>query len=359
MKKIIAIYLPQYHEIEENNKWWGEGHTEWVSCKKSKPLFKNHYQPRVPLNKNYYDLTNQEEQIRQAQVAKKYGVYGFCYYHYWFEGKQIMQKPMEQMLRNKNIDMPFCVSWANHTWTNSTSRKNRKILIKQTYGTELDWKNHFDYLKQFFNDKRYIKIGNKPMMVIYDAKDIECWEQMKMLWDSLAKNEGWDGLFYVNTLKHEDDVAISNKYKFDAQFEYQPTFALGKSRKFDYSKWYNFKRVLYKEYLDRPLICDYDRVWKRILSQNLNNRITTYLGAYNDWDTTARWGKKGIIHKGSSPEKFERYLQKLIEKSNSYSGSEFIFVTAWNEWSEGAYLEADEKYGYKYLEAISRVVNSK
>ncbi|MDB6353567.1 glycoside hydrolase family 99-like domain-containing protein [Trichococcus sp. K1Tr] len=358
MKKIIAIYLPQYHEIEENNEWWGKGHTEWVSCKKALPLFKNHYQPRIPLDNNYYDLTNEEEQIKQAQIAKEFGVYGFCYYHYWFEGKQIMQQPMEQMLNNKNIDIPFCISWANHTWSNSTSRKNRKILIEQTYGSKKDWEQHFVYLKQFFDDERYIKVDNKPIMVIYDAKNIDCWQEMKLLWDTLAKKEGWEGLFYINTLKHEEDVEVSNQFKFDAQFEYQPTFALGKSKKFDYAKLYNFKRILYKEYLDRPLICSYDKIWQRVLTQTPSNGITTYLGAYNDWDTTARWGKKGIVHKNASPEKFEKYLREQIKHSDELPNSDFIFVTAWNEWSEGAYLEADEKYGYGYLEAIKNSVNS-
>lgn len=356
MKKVIAIYLPQYHEIEENNIWWGKGHTEWVSCKKAKPLFKNHYQPRVPLNENYYDLTNEEEQIKQARLAKKYGIYGFCYYHYWFEGRQIMQKPMEQMLNNKNIDLPFLISWANHTWRNSTSRKNRNVLIEQTYGDKEDWESHFKYLNKFFKDKRYIKINNKPILTIYDAKDITCWNEMRNLWDKLAIEEGWDGIYYINTLKHDADIKISNKYKFDAQFEYQPTFALAKSKKIDYAMFYNLKRILCKEYLNKALVCSYDKVWKRILNKRVNNGVTTYLGAYNDWDTTARWAEKGIVHKNSSPKKFYEYFKKLIIKSDSYENSDFIFVTAWNEWSEGAYLEADEKYGYKYLEAIKKAL---
>lgn len=125
--KVIAMYLPQYHEFEENNKWWGKGHTEWVSCKKAKPLFSKQYQPRVPLNKNYYDLSTTDEQIIQAEIAKKYGIYGFCYYHYWFEGKKLMELPLENMLKDKRVDLPFCVSWANHTWTNST--KKMKVIF--------------------------------------------------------------------------------------------------------------------------------------------------------------------------------------------------------------------------------------
>lgn len=355
MTNIIAMYLPQFHEIPENNTWWGNGHTEWVSCKKSKPLFKGHNQPRVPLNGNYYNLLDAQTQIEQARIAKKYGVYGFCYYHYWFSGKQLLEKPMKNMLNNKEIDMPFCISWANHSWSNSTGRKNRNILIEQTYGSQDDWVQHFNYLKKIFSDSRYIKIDGRPMLVIYDAVNIHCWDNMKKTWDALAKEEGWDGLYYVTTLKHEIDVNFSKEKKFDAQFEYQPTFSLAKAKKMDYAKWYNIKRVICKDILNIPCRIKYDKVWDRVFSQTPQNGIKTFLGAYNDWDTTARWGSKGIVHIGASPEKFRRYIHRQLSRSREMS-SDFLFVTAWNEWSEGAYLEPDEKHGYAYLEAIKQSI---
>ena len=356
MTKLIAIYLPQYHEIEENNKWWGKGHTEWTSCKKAKRLFKDHYQPRIPLNNNYYDLTDREAQLEQVKLAKQNGIYGFCYYHYWFEGKMLLEKPMENMLHDKEIDMPFCISWANHTWTNSINKRGRKVLIEQTYGDKEDWENHFNYLKKFFKDKRYIRVNDKPVMVIYNAKDIECWEEMKSTWDEMAVNEGFKGIHYVNTLKDEQDIDYSNKYRFDAQFEYQPTFALRKRNKLEYNLWYYLKRILYKDFIDKPCICNYDRVWRNVIDNTPSNDIVTYLGSYSDWDTTARWGNKGIVHKGANPQKFKKYLKQQITRSKTMNESEFIFITAWNEWSEGAYLEPDEKYKYKYLEVIKEAI---
>ncbi|MEK3837776.1 glycosyltransferase WbsX family protein [Paenibacillus sp. FSL R7-0128] len=355
MTNILAMYLPQYHEIPENNEWWGKGHTEWVSCKKAKPLFKGQNQPRVPLNNNYYNLLDIDAQINQAKIAKEYGVYGFCYYHYWFSGKQLLEQPISNMLNNNKIDIPFCVSWANHSWSNSTARKNRTILIEQKYGTEPDWIEHFDYLKKLFNDDRYIKVNGKPMIVIYDAVNIDCWDAMKNLWDRLALENGWEGLYYVTTLKHEIDVQFSREKKFDAQFEYQPTFALAKAHKIDYAKWYNLKRLLCKDVFNIPCRISYDKVWTRIINQTPSNGVKTFLGAYNDWDTTARWGKKGIVHIGASPIKFKKYLKKQLERSKT-SKSEFVFITAWNEWSEGAYLEPDEKYGFSYLEAIKETM---
>ena len=159
--KIIAFYLPQFHNIPENDEWWGDGFTEWVNVKKAKPLFDGHVQPKEPLNDNYYNLLDDNIKIWQAKIAKEYGVYGFCYYHYWFNGKLLLEKPMEQMLNNKKIDIPFCISWANEPWTKAWVNE-KKVLIPQSYGGVNEWKEHFDYLLPFFKDERYIKVHNKP-----------------------------------------------------------------------------------------------------------------------------------------------------------------------------------------------------
>ncbi len=170
--KILAYYLPQFHEIEENNKWWGKGFTEWTNVKKGKKLFKTQNQPFVPLNNNYYNLLNKETVKWQTELAKKYGVYGFCYYHYWFEGKKLLEKPVENLLKWKNIDQKFCFCWANHSWKKTWNGLN-EILMEQKYGNEDSWNKHFDYLLQFFKDERYIKIDNKPIFMIFKLKDIK------------------------------------------------------------------------------------------------------------------------------------------------------------------------------------------
>lgn len=356
MTKLIAMYLPQFHEIPENNKWWGKGHTEWTSCKKAKQYFKNQYQPKVPLDENYYNLLDKEVQRWQSKIALENNIYGFCYYHYWFEGKKLLEKPAENMLNDKEIKINFCFSWANHSWTNSVSRLDSKTLIQQTYGDEKDWEEHIKYLMPFFKDERYIKIQNKPVFVIYDLKMITNFEGMKKTFDNEAKKNGFDGIYYISTLKEEKDINNKNVELVDAQFEYQPRFSLGITKKINYSFYYNYKRFLHKTYLNRICVTSYDLVWKLIFKRTPKN-IKTFLGAYTNWDTTARWNNRGEYHKGYSPEKFKKYFTKQYTRAKERN-DEFLFITAWNEWSEGAYLEPDEKYGYQILNSIKEVTTN-
>lgn len=354
--KILAMYLPQFHEIEQNNEWWGKGFTEWTNLKSAKPLYKGHRQPRIPLDSNYYNLLDKNTLMWQADLAKKYGVYGFCIYHYWFEGVQMMEKPMEIILENKDIDINFCFSWANHTWTKAPGRKEEKILIKQSYGDEEDWNNHYTYLNRFFSDSRYIKINNMPVLVIYDAINIECWDEMKEIWDKRAKEDGWDGIFYISTLKAERDLQASKSGGYNAQFEYQPTYGVRRINKLDYGFWYHFKyNVLNLRVYNHITKFSYDYVWKNIINRSGPYEIKTYLGAFNDWDTSARWGHKGNVMPKATPIKFKKYLDKQIKRSMELD-NEFLFITAWNEWSEGAYLEPDNDYQYSYLETIKSVL---
>ena len=206
--KILAMYLPQYYEFEQNNRWWGKGFTEWTNVRGSKPLFKGHRQPRVPYKSNYYCLLDKSAIYQQAEYAKNYGIYGWCIYHYWFEGIQMMEKPMEVLLENSDIAINFCFSWANHTWTKAPGKRDEKILIKQTYGDESDWKKHFEYLNRFFRDARYIKINNCPVLVLYNAVDIDCWNKLQPFWDNLAKETGWNGIYYISTLKSDADISF-------------------------------------------------------------------------------------------------------------------------------------------------------
>ena len=169
--KTIAFYLPQYHAIPENDKFWGKGFTEWINTKKATPLFEGHYQPKVPLNENYYNLLDDNVKIWQADLAKKYGVFGFCYYHYWFkDGKKLLEKPLEQMLKNKDVNIPFCMSWANENWSKRWDGGNQEIIAEQDYGTEDDWKKHLLYMVQFFKDERYITLNGDPVFLIYNQK---------------------------------------------------------------------------------------------------------------------------------------------------------------------------------------------
>ena len=220
--KIIAFYLPQFHNIPENDEWWGDGFTEWTNVRKAKPYFEGHNQPEIPLNKYYYNLLDDNVKLWQAKLAKDYGVYGFCYYHYWFNGKMLLEKPMEQMLKNKEINQHFCICWANEPWTKAWVNET-KVLIPQKYGHEKEWKEHFDYLLPFFRDDRYIKHRGRPLMVIYRPQVIDCIGEMISYWNKLAKEAGFkDGLcFAYQTYGMEekgDDM-------FDYSIEFQPAYA--------------------------------------------------------------------------------------------------------------------------------------
>jgi len=352
--KVIAFYLPQYHRVKENSEWWGEGFTEWTNVKKGEPLFKGHYQPKVPYHDNYYDLSNIEAIVEQVKYAKKYGVDGFCFYHYWFEGKKLLEKPIESLLQHKEINISFCISWANETWSRRWNGEEKNILIKQTYGGQKDWEEHFQYLLQFFQDDRYIKIENKPVLLLYRTFEIEQYDEMIAYWNRRLIEEGFEGGYLIETLNSVQKRGYSNNSVAYVQFE--PMYTI-------YSHIGYIKRI-YRYLFHHLRLSDfgfrdyisYDFVWKRILKRKNIFEKKCYLGAFPEWDNTARKGKAGLVIKDCSPEKFEKYFSAQYKKSIELE-NEFIFINAWNEWGEGAYLEPDKRNEFKYLEAIKRVVN--
>ncbi len=367
--KIIAFYLPQFHNIPENDEWWGDGFTEWVNVKKTKPVFKGHSQPRVPLNDNYYDLLDDNTKIWQAALAKKFGIYGFAYYHYWFNGHMLLEKPMEQMLKNKQVDIPFCISWANEPWTKAWVGNERKTLISQHYGNEKEWKEHFNYLLQFFKDDRYIKVDGKPLFIIYRPEIIPCLNKMIDCWQEAAKENGLKGLniacqsndYYLQ--KNRDDSRI------DYNIEFQPEFSCGALRRQRFSWIRTIRRNITRfvgRYLGIDLYrigqktlqklgktnrVDYDTVWLKIINTKPFSK-KNIPGAYVGWDNSPRYGERATIYMGDTPEKFEYYMDLQIKNAKKHYKTDMLFMYAWNEWAEGGYLEPDERNGYKNLEAI-------
>ena len=337
--KIIAYYLPQFHEIEENNRAWGKGFTEWDNVKKAVPLFEGHNQPREPLNDNYYNLLDIDTIQWQVNLAKKYGIYGFCFYHYWFRnGKHVLEKPAELLLGHKEVDIQFCFSWANEPWTKTWhgAAGEKEVLIEQRYGKEEQWKEHFEYLLKFFNDKRYIKIENKPVLLIYQINKIGCFNKMVDYWEKLIQREGYDGIYIVDMLT--SDGKIARNKRVSASVDFEP----GKSKR---------KKLLEEESLN---LQDYDESCRRMLLEE--HKKNEWRCMFVDYDDTARRHDRGIVYKGSMPQKFGEYLQATINKSIQEE-NEFIFINAWNEWGEGNYLEPDKKYGYAYLESVKNAVN--
>jgi lipopolysaccharide biosynthesis protein len=354
MTKILALYLPQFHETPENNKWWGKGFTEWTNTRKAKPFFKGHYQPRIPFKNNYYDLSDVNVMLQHAETAKKHGIYGFCYYHYWFGGKQMLQKPLLQMLNNPAIDIPFCLSWANDSWNRAWDGEEKQILMRQEYGSKQDWLLHLEYLLPYFKDDRYLKEENKPVFFIYRAVGYDHMNEMLNFWSEELKKHGFNGIYVVETLNSfqtEPSCEIS-----EAVFYFEPMYSLRKS----ISLINKFKGRL-KLHFNKPMLTtdSYSRIWKNIIrfaAQKPAHDKQVFPGAFVDWDNTARKGRNGLVVQGASPQKFGHYLSDLLDIAQN-NNNKYVLINAWNEWAEGCYLEADEKFGYAYLEAVKKAVD--
>lgn len=370
--KIIAMYFTQLHSIKENDAWWGKGFTDWVNVKKAVPLFNAHYQPRAPLNLNYYDQSSIETIRDQVDLAKQYGIYGFCHYHYWLDGRQLLETPTNLFLKNTDIDFPFCLSWANETWSRKWDGHDHDILIKQTHPPTIEsWSKHFDYLINAWSDERAIKIDGKPVFIIYRPQKIQQIDAMLAYWDKRARESGLKGLYYIFQKQYEPSDKSCLK-SFDAEFQFQPFEAIHTTGYSQVSVRNQKIRILidglpkfvqsivwalWASCRKSCTVHQYDKIWEQIIQNNLKSPENVFPGAFVDWDNTARYGRRATIVNGATPDRFNYWLKKLvIATSDRPDDLNYIFLNAWNEWAECAYLEPDEKYGLQYLEAIKDVV---
>lgn len=358
--RVIAFYLPQFHAIPENDEWWGKGFTDWVNVKKTRPTFKGHLQPRIPLNNNYYNLSNPDTLRWQASLAQRFSIDGFCFYHYWFNGKLLLEKPAELLLQNKDINISFCFSWANEPWARTWDGKAHHILIGQDYGDKNDWEKHFEYLLPFFNDDRYIKIDNAPVFLIYKSASIPCAGEMMELWNMQATKAGFNGIHFVETIR--DKKMDSRILPFKSRVEFEPACILSSISVIR----------LYLNRIRRLAIALINKLFHISIPQNKVLRFCditqkslsttrptgTWGGAFLGWDNTPRRGLKATIVLPPSKEELKEYLRaKLTKMENEYK-TDILFINAWNEWAEGTYLEPDTSHEYEYLEVIKRVVNN-
>lgn len=361
--KILAYYLPAYHRIPENDKWHGEGFTEWDTTKKGEKFTNGQYQPRVPLNDYYYNLTKIEDLKWQCNLAKQYNVDGFCFYHYWFNGKKILEKPAEVFLNNKGLDREFCFAWANEEWRNTWNSKleEPELLLAQNYDDLSDWENHFNYLLPFFKDERYLKLDNKPVFMIYRIESIPEYSQRFSEWDALAKKNGFSGIYLIQMINNDYAQVLEDRV-ISAKVDFEPNKTVCTRQRYALSYW-RIRRMMYNKLVKKNFLHNfiYDKVkytsfCKSMLKKKYIHNENYFHSIFVDWDNTARKGKRGLIFYKSSPQIFNYYFKKIYEFSIKES-KEFIFIFAWNEWGEGAYLEPDKKNEYKYLEAIQKTVN--
>ncbi len=346
--KPIAFYLPQFHPIPENNRWWGEGFTEWNNVKKAQPNFEGHYQPHVPAGLNYYDLRNSKIMEDQAKIAKQYGIHGFCFYWYWFNGKRLLEKPLYDVLENKTVDTNFCFCWANENWTRTWDGREKDILMGQDYDSNKLDSEFIDEMLPFFKDDRYIKVDGKPMLLIYRCDIIPNLKSLVNKWRDQVKKHGFPDLHLVSVYSFENDRY--DKFGFDAGVEFPP------HNFFSSSDSVNSKIKITNPNFS-GMIIDYKSLISRSLRKNWPKNSVVYRGLTPSWDNTARRQNNPHILSGSSPDLFHVWLNHSIAKSRECN-NEFIFINAWNEWGEGCHLEADEKYKTKYLEALQSALKN-
>lgn len=356
--RVIAFYLPQYHPFKENDEWWGKGFTEWTNVGKAKPLFKGHYQPRVPADLGYYDLRLPIVREQQAQMAREAGIEGFCYWHYWFgNGKQLMAEIIDDVIASGKPDYPFMLGWANHSWyaknwnTNDVKGKDR-LLIEQTFPGDDDIRKHYEYVRIAFKDRRYIKDGNKPLFMIYNAKSIP--ENMISLWNKWAKEDGFDGVFFLGNIPITDNgkeyiqlgfsAVIKNRIDsvFKKKFENKLLFIWAK---FKSHYWGVPDRVVSYAEASKYFVCE---------DEDINDEIIPCI--VPGFDHSPRSGKYGLIINESTPMLFYKHCKRLLNLV-AKKNNKFVMLRSWNEWGEGNYMEPDSKYGKQYIEALRKAID--
>jgi hypothetical protein len=375
--RLIAFYLPQFHPIPENDQWWGRGFTEWTNVGKARPLFSGHYQPRVPADLGYYDLRVPEVREAQAELARNAGIEGFCYYHYWFGGKRLLERPFTEVVRSGEPRFPFCLCWANQTWSGVWHGEPRRVLIEQTYPGREDWLKHFVSLREAFLDERYLRVDGRPLFVVYrpnEMPDVSCFIRE---WQELAIKAGLPGLHFVAHLFHEESTWDYQSRGFDScvivnhlRLFSTPTRQL--LREIPRSNSCGSPaRVGVNHYeLYHGLVQEW--VWRRFresLGQFGNVRLYRHALPYlvegctkeadahpclcPNWDNTARSGVRGVVLHDSSPELWRSHVRDALAQVRSRPSSRrLVFIKSWNEWAEGNYLEPDQRFGHDYLNVV-------
>lgn len=342
--KLIAFYLPQFHPIPENDKWWGKGFTEWTNVTKAIPNFEGHNQPHLPIDVGFYDLRLPETQRRQIELAKKYGVYGFCYYYYWFNGKRLLETPLNNFLNDSSLDFPFCLCWANENWSRRWDGLDKSILIKQEYSSEDDL-NIIEDLRPYLEDERYIKIGEKLLLMVYKPQLLPNPKKTFKLWKEYSKSENIGELFLVGA--DRQDFLNPEEYGLDASYEFPPNKPHP-----TYKKEVNFIKEK-----NNPKVYDMEKFVSNKAYMEKTNNYLKFKGIFPAWDNTPRRNHEGQVYLGN-PSLYSEWLLEIIKftKENLDHDHQFIFINAWNEWAEGAHLEPDRKFGYAYLRATSDAI---
>ena len=375
--RIIGLYLPQYHPIPENDEWWGKGFTEWNNVVKARPLFRGHYQPHLPADLGFYDLRLPEVREQQAELAREAGLEGFCYYHYWFgNGKQLLQRPFEEVLASGKPDFPFCLCWANHDWTSKTWEKGSSLrrdtmIMKMEYSRE-DYIRHFNYVLPAFRDPRYITVDGKPLFAVWAPRAIPDCREFIDLWQKMALENGLKGIHFVGQTENTGKALAGEKANYFsadmAKAYYQSVLDLG----YDAVMSQGFLRatglakgrrrmmlemLAFKTFRPTYSRVDYSKLMDNYyVPEDAGENI--YPTLLPQWDRTPRAGKKTFLLTDSTPDRFQHYTEKAIQLiANKQPEHQILFLKAWNEWGEGDYVEPDQKFGHGWLQAIRNAID--
>lgn len=373
--RVIAYYLPQFHPIPENDKYWGKGFTEWTNVAKAKPLFKGHHQPNIPADLGFYDLRLPDVRESQAELARKAGIEGFCYWHYWFgNGKTVLERPFNEVLYSGKPDFPFCLGWANHSWTNKTWEKGNffgkdAVIFEQLYPGESDDITHFYSLLPAFKDKRYILVEGKPLFVIFDTVSFPNFARFKKLWNDLAIKNGLKGVYFVGVCyampklsvnNIHDDIDLLVKENFDSTLSkgydglnsVTTKYAELKTK----GKFKNLIQSFSRRFFHGSIVDKYkydDVIDNFITPESYRNNI--YPQLIPGYDRSPRAGRKAVVYYGRNPKAFSKAIKNSLKcVINRDYDHRLIFLNAWNEWGEGAYMEPDLQYGLQYIETLAK-----
>jgi len=356
--RVLAYYLPQFHPIPENDKWWGKGFTEWTNVGKAKRFYPGHYQPRVPADLGYYDLRVPETREAQAEMARAHGIEGFVYWHYWFgNGKRLLERPFNEVLASGKPDFPFALAWANETWSGSChGLVAGKTLIEQLYPGDDDYFRHFQEVLPAFRDKRYILCEGKPIFFIYHPEQFKDVAHFTTYWNKLAVESGLKGIYFVAMRMDVYDVNTMRQWIEQVKrqgFDSVTVANLNKLPKL--SLWWRIVRKFFYQKLKLiPNVRPYD---EGIFHVPMSSNIDVWPTVFADWDHTPRTGRRGLALHGCTPQKFkEEVSRKLNDIIDKPFDKRFLMVKSWNEWAEGNYLEPDLKWGRGYLQAIKDIV---
>ena len=377
--RVIAYYLPQFHPIPENDEVWGKGFTEWTNVAKAKPLFRGHYQPRIPADLGFYDLRLPEIREQQAQMAREAGIEGFCYYHYWMgNGKQLLQRPFEEVLASGKPDFPFCLCWANHEWTTRTWQNGgkTKMIAPMVYSGDEDYTAHFNYVLPALRDKRYITVDGKPLFSIYDPYHFTGVRRFMELWRQLAKENGLPDIHFTawmsstSTIKRKDDGSIervlpnlkssADVYNQILSLGFDSITSYGKSRA-EMLYMGKYKRIITK-YVHKhipflpSLRYNYAKVMPHFFAPE-DSWENVFPTIFPQWDRTPRAGSSEGIYVNATPDNFKRHIEDALNViKDKQQEHQILFLKSWNEWGEGNYVEPDLRYGHGFIDAIRETV---